>query len=1041
MPLYQRLGRGAAWALGLLFLEALVVLGLSRRELTSVWEVQHGLVALLPILVATAVLLGTFGAWFFGLFLTRDRDRGDVLVTLTLGSFAAVVAYGVGGGRHLASTGARLGFALGVAFVAAGVAYAACPFLSRLAQSKPRLLAAFVALGLLGSELLNRWALVRLYPAFHLGLAGLALLLAPGLELALPLGAVTTKPQTKNKKILVYAFLVCGLLLGALAPVGARVLSNFDNFRLLLLERAPLLGQSVRLAARLAPPPPLTGPCEGEVTGDCSGLPAVEGKEGTFDWHGRDLLLITIDALRADHLGAYGYSRPTSPNIDALAKGGVRFASAYAPTAHTSYSVTSLMTGKYMRPLLLQGAGQDSETFATLLRRYGYRTAGFYPPAVFFIDPTRFESFSKSFLGFEYRKVEFLEGHPRVEQVRRYLTAQPASRRIFVWVHFFAPHEPYEAHPEHPFGDRDLDRYDSEIAATDAAVGELVALFRQRRPSSLVVLTADHGEEFGEHGGRYHGTSVYEEQVHVPLIFQAEGLLPAKVVTEPVQTIDILPTLLRALQVPRPPRVRGRDLGPVMLGTRPEGRGLAFAETEEQTLLAEERLRLVCARQLGACKLYDLSRDPTEHTDFSGELRDRHAELRRRERELSASHGTYETSGLRAEGRGWPTALIRGIAGDGDAAEDVAALLDDADREVRRKAAEVLFELHQKGTAPALRLALGRDEDREVRAYAALALTRLGEGAPLVNELLAGPDPTFARLAALALAESGDPRGTAGLIDWWKAPGERSFSRSREILVALGRIKAKEAVPVLLGSLEDVRLRPYLAAALGEIGEPAAKSGLLRALTGERYQGARIALTEALVRLGAHEELARPLARFLGVPDPLPGGLGFALRAGILQHLGGPAAPELRHLQFSAATGARFRVVVPPGPRDVPLRLLLRVTNAGNEAGELRFGRPRVTLDKPVKSTSATEGYFDAFEPGTELRIGVPAGAQGLELPTLLPAALGLRPRQRAELVLIASASVHVEALAIVPLAEELPPPPPIPWTPTDEGNLEPPSE
>ncbi len=129
----------------------------------------------------------------------------------------------------------------------------------------------------------------------------------------------------------------------------------------------------------------------------------------TLDLRDRDFLLISIDALRADHLGSYGYARPTTPHLDALSNDAVVFEHAYAPSPHTSYSVTSLMTGKYMRPLLLQGIAQDSDTWAGLLRTYGYRTAAFYPPAVFFIDPDRFQTFRDSFLGFEYRWVEFAE--------------------------------------------------------------------------------------------------------------------------------------------------------------------------------------------------------------------------------------------------------------------------------------------------------------------------------------------------------------------------------------------------------------------------------------------------------------------------------------------------------------------------------------------------------------------------------------------------------------------------------------------------------
>ena len=94
------------------------------------------------------------------------------------------------------------------------------------------------------------------------------------------------------------------------------------------------------------------------------------------------------------------------------------------------------------------------------------------------------------------------------------------SSPLFLWVHFFEPHEPYVVHPDHLFtGGRsaDEDAYDGEIATADDGIGRIVRLLRARRPGAVVIVTADHGEEFGDHGGRYHGTTVYEEQVRVPL--------------------------------------------------------------------------------------------------------------------------------------------------------------------------------------------------------------------------------------------------------------------------------------------------------------------------------------------------------------------------------------------------------------------------------------------------------------------------------------------------------------------------------------------
>ena len=295
---------------------------------------------------------------------------------------------------------------------------------------------------------------------------------------------------------------------------------------------------------------------------------------------------------------------------------------------------------------------------------------------------------------------------------------------------------------------------------------------RRARPGAIVIAAADHGEEFGEHGGRYHGTTVYEEQVRVPLVVSAPGLLAPRRVRAPVGLVDLLPTVLAGLEIPRPARVRGADLGPLLAGVEPPeggaatgaapgaaapppalaGARFAFSETDGQTLLAKGPLRLVCARKIGACALYDGVADPRQTTDISAVRPAEVAAMRAELRALEASHGRFEIRGLRREGKGWPDALRRGMAGDGDAVVEVAALLDDADVANRRKAGEVLFDLRRAEAEPALRLALVRDEDEEVRRWSALALTRLGEGAPLARELCVDPDRRWRRLAALALA-------------------------------------------------------------------------------------------------------------------------------------------------------------------------------------------------------------------------------------------------------------------------------------------------
>ena len=1018
----------ACWAVWVVVAAELsVALSLAWRELSSVWEVQFGLLWLAPTALtaaAAAAVLGAFVAWL----VEESETRA---VRALLGAFGvasgAVLGFGVGGGRHLATLGQRGGFAISVGALLGALAWASAPALARLARERPWGCVGVIALVGLLAELANQLILVRLYPAFHWGLVAWVLLSAPlaaeALLRALGLGAKGA--GSRSARITLAACLLAALLV---LPSAHR-LAHFDNFRFVVGEHAPLAGRAMQLASLLVPAAAedtvecdALGPAERAAHAGCQ-VASVEQTGRTLDLRQRDLLLISVDALRADHLGNYGYPRPTTPQIDALAKDAVVFDRAYAATPHTSYSVTSLMTGKYMRPLLLQGIAQDSDTWAGLLRTYGYRTAAFYPPAVFFIDPDRFQSFRDTFLGFEYRWVEFAEGARRVQQLKAYLETAPDDKRLFTWVHLFAPHEPYENHPEFAFGERDLDRYDSEVRFADETAGALVAAFRARRPNSVVILTADHGEEFGEHGGRYHGTSVYEEQVRVPLIISAPGSLRPRRIAEPVQTIDLLPTLLTALDIPKPPRLRGRDLGSLLTGKRGEGPGLVLAETDEQTLLGQGSLRLICARKLGACKLFDLTHDEHEEHDISAESAQAFAELRTQLKEFGASHGRYEQNGLRAEGKGWPPAILRGISGDGDAVDEIAALLDDADLAIRRKAAELLFELKRPEAKPALRLALGRDEDEVVRRYAALSLTRLGEGAPLTFELEKSPELAVRRLAALVLAESGDARGEKTLIAWWQDPAARDFERSRQIAAALATIRAKDAVWPLVQSLDDVRLRPYLAEALARIGGELGQGSLLKALSNERSQSTRIALVNALVTLKTDSALAPALVRFMGVPDPLLIGLEAAERSKILQYVGGPEGQDLNRLRSQSALGVSVTLTIPSGGNGRGVRAFVRARAMGSAPGEVLIAAGAPDWGEGKKKPSLPN--LDAAQ---ALRLHIPPGPEPVVVYGELPKSVGARAGLRAKFVIFADSTVQLDALSLVPLSDELPPPKPVPW-------------
>ncbi len=195
-----------------------------------------------------------------------------------------------------------------------------------------------------------------------------------------------------------------------------------------------------------------------------------------------------------------------------------------------------------------------------MLRHDGWRTAAFFPPAVFFVDAQKLKAYADTYFNFEYVKFEYLDAERRVDQMLAYFdTVKPP--RPFVWVHFFEPHEPYEAHADFPFGASDIDCYDSEIAYVDGAIGRLVAdLHRgaRARSSSWPPTTARSSTSTAAATTARRSTT---SSCTIPLIVTIPGVAP-RVVPSPVELIDVTPTVLNLLDIPVPARMRGTDLGP-----------------------------------------------------------------------------------------------------------------------------------------------------------------------------------------------------------------------------------------------------------------------------------------------------------------------------------------------------------------------------------------------------------------------------------------------------------------------------------------------
>jgi arylsulfatase A-like enzyme len=892
-------------------------------------------------------------------------------------------------GRRVHALPGRL---LWVALAAAAAAWAIASLAALLVRAhagSPRrgVHAAWLLAGSALALALDMHVLARLYPAFHTSLRVLAL---AGALCAAPF---LTLPRLEHMPRR-WLFWPLAVALGALAMGSAQSLADAPNARFAIVESAPLSG---RLLPRASVPRVTRAKA-------AAAPPARTATQLGIDLRGRDVLLISVDALRADRLRAYGGSGVT-PAIDALADESVVFDHAYTPTPHTSYALSSLMTGKFMQPLLsLAETTDDHPTLPQMLRNHGYRTAAFYPPAIFFVDGERFEWLRKEQLGFEYVKAMYAPAAERVPQLEQYLHEVAPGHPLFVWIHLFEPHEPYDPLPEFAHGDTPVERYDGEVRAADAAVGKLVTAFRRARPSAVVILTADHGEEFGDHGGHHHGTTLFEEQVRVPLLWSVPDRAPAHHVSAAVEIIDITTTLLSALGVPREARMRGDDLGPWLAGHDQESTLRAFSSIEGARMWSDGRLKLICGED--ECRMFDLAADPHERADIAQARADDAERLRAELDAFVASIPRLEALAMQGGGA-WPAALARARLGDASAAPELVPLLSATRADVRAAAARALGELGANGALNVLSTLRERDTDAGVRAEAAIAVLRLGadEAIDQVAALLpaAGTAPDErARRAALALAARGDKTGEAVLLATALSPALDEPLRIAA-LRALGTTGGKFASQGLLPLLDEVRLRSEVAAALGAIGDSGAVAALTRALEQERYPEARHAEAAALIALGERDRALAGVRRFLGTASGVPGGVGLLSDAGAaaLARAGGAelqAASALRRGEWQCETrGCR--------PLSGATLLLPRSAPRGSAQCVLR-----VQVE------------------GTARRLEVDARVHYLNAgPNEL--SLALEHARGSKLALSADEGVWLVAFAAVPSSEDVPPPAPEPWS------------
>jgi len=392
-----------------------------------------------------------------------------------------------------------------------------------------------------------------------------------------------------------------------------------------------------------------------------------------------NIILIVVDSLRADHLGCYGYSRDTSPNIDRLAREGTFFETAIAPTSWTLPSMTSILTsleisthgvGTHKTRL-----GDSARTIAEVLKENGYTTAGFisgvYLHPIYGFDrgfdvyenliANPFEAADKeqrvtaAVLSGIKESLDDITSPVITERVTKWLD-ENQKKPFFLFIHYwdvhydYIPPPPYDTifdpeyagtidarnfffneaiNPEMP--EEDLAHifalYDGEIRFTDGHIGKLFETLEQKglEQNALIVLTADHGDEFFEHGRKGHQQTLYDEVLNVPLIFKWQGHIPInKKATGAVGSIDIMPTILDLAGIETTPDMMGQSLRSKLLG---EGDSSPRQILGELYIFWDEKGHLYSLRtdtgkiiyDFGHNKefLYDLRQDPAEQDNIA----------------------------------------------------------------------------------------------------------------------------------------------------------------------------------------------------------------------------------------------------------------------------------------------------------------------------------------------------------------------------------------------------------------------------------------
>ena len=661
----------------------------------------------------------------------------------------------------------------------------------------------------------------------------------------------------------------------------------------------------------------------------------------------RNLVLITIDTLRADRLGCYGNRSVETPNLDRLSRDGAMAVQASVHVPLTRPSHVSIFTGLHpaehgIRDNVSPALRSDVPTLAAVLHGSGFRTAAFVSSIVLSRQSglaRGFDEYSDRFEagGDDARFLNTIQKRgdgPTAEAVG-WLQSQGAGR-FFVWLHLYDPHDPYE--PPEPYRARYADRlYDGEVAWSDELVGRVDAALerRGRRGDTLLVVTSDHGEGLDEHGEAVHGFFIYETTLRVPLLFRGPGVAPGTRIQATARSIDLLPTALDLLGVAAPAgaRLPGRSLAGVLRGGAQLPDTATYAESLTPRLhygwsdlraLREGRWKYILAPRP---ELYDLQDDPAETRNLVVAQSSRADALRARltgvvERERAAP-------GPAAPGTVPPELVEKigalGYLGGGTAQGGTSPGADPKDKleeykAVNRLMREGLTRLRAKdyaGSAARLESLLGRGIDSfEVRYYLARALAGARECAKAephfeaaarhlpafgpayigLADCRAAAGQTAAALAVLKEGQQKNPRD-AGLVEA-EAKLWRRLEKPREAIAAYER-----ALPL---APRDALVRVSLGEMYRDGGDPARAVALMREAVALDPEPAGYWNALGMV-LGGRGAFGEAADAFREAVTREPGNAEYAYNLGLALLRGGHRADAVPFLRKALEIEPRFR--------------------------------------------------------------------------------------------------------------------------------------